>query len=144
MFKSKHVRWLSNSSDKFTRSPTAMHTIVYSLRASRGMGSLRYSNSLEPLRELDGGGGQPPVKSEARAQSNKVGRLWFLGGRCSRISGGTPEARSRLCVCRAPFLMTFVTSGMSLAGSRHLPLFYFLKQPDVAQSRASECSAEES
>ena len=41
-----------------------------------------------------------------------------MGGRCSRISGGTPEARSRLCVCRAPFLMTFVTSGMSLAGSQ--------------------------
>ena len=42
----------------------------------------------------------------------------FLGGRCSRISRGTPEARSRLCVCRASFLMTFVTSGMSLSGSR--------------------------
>ena len=31
----------------------AMHTIVYSLPASRGTGSLRYSNSLEPLRELE-------------------------------------------------------------------------------------------
>ena len=41
---------LSNSPDKFTRTPTAMHTIVYSLPASRGTGSLRYSNSLEPLR----------------------------------------------------------------------------------------------
>ena len=62
-----------------------------------------------------------------RAQSNKVGRLWFLGGRCSRISGGTPEARSRRCVCRASFLMTFVTSGMSLAGSRQtqIPLKAF-------------------
>jgi len=30
-----------------------MHTIVYSLPASRGTGSLRYSNSLEPLRELE-------------------------------------------------------------------------------------------
>ena len=29
--------------------------------------------------------------------------------------------------------MTFVTSGMSLAGSRHLPVFYFLKQPDVGE-----------
>ena len=29
-------------------------------------------------------------------------------------------------------------------GSQHLHLFYFLKQPDAAQSRASECSAEES
>ena len=33
---------------------------------------------------------------------------------------------------------------MQYAGSRHLPLFYFLKQPDAAHSRASECSAEES
>ena len=33
---------------------------------------------------------------------------------------------------------------MQYAGSQHLPLFYFLKQPDAAQSRASECSAEES
>jgi hypothetical protein len=33
---------------------------------------------------------------------------------------------------------------MQYAGSRHLPLFYFLKQPDAAQSRAFECSAEES
>ena len=63
-------------------------------------------------RERDGGGGQPPVKSEVKAQSNKVGRLWFLRGRCSRISGETPEAQSRLCVCRASFLMTFVTTGM--------------------------------
>ena len=53
MFKSKPLRWLSNLPDKFTRTPTAMHTIVYSLPASRGMGSLRYSNSLEPLRELE-------------------------------------------------------------------------------------------
>ena len=30
-----------------------MHTIFYSLPASRGMGSLRYSNSLEPLGELE-------------------------------------------------------------------------------------------
>ena len=32
-----------------------MHTIVYSLPTSRGTGtgSLRYSNSLEPLRELE-------------------------------------------------------------------------------------------
>ena len=30
-----------------------MHTIVYSLPAAKGTGSLRYSNSLEPLRELE-------------------------------------------------------------------------------------------
>ena len=82
--------------------------------------------------------------SEVREQSNKEGRLWFLGVDAEEYTGELPEARSRLCVCPASFLMTFVTSGMSLAGSRHLPIFYFLKQPDVAQSRASEYSAEES
>ena len=53
VFKSKPLRWLSNSPDKYTRTPTAMYTIVYSLPASRGTGSLRYSNSLEPLREFE-------------------------------------------------------------------------------------------
>ena len=53
VFKFKPLRWLSNLPDKFTRTPTAMHTIVYSLPASRGTGSLRYSNSLEHLRELE-------------------------------------------------------------------------------------------
>ena len=53
MFKSKPLRSPSNSPDKFTRTPTAMHTIVYSLPAARGMGNLRCSNSLEPLGELE-------------------------------------------------------------------------------------------
>ena len=53
MFKSKPLRWLSNLPDKFTQTPTAMHMIVYNLPALRGTGSLRYSNSLEPLRELE-------------------------------------------------------------------------------------------
>ena len=53
MFKSKPLRWLSNWPDKFTQTPTAMHTIVYSLPAARGTGSLRYSNSVEPLGELE-------------------------------------------------------------------------------------------
>ena len=30
-----------------------MHMIVYSLPGKRGMGSLRYSNSIEPLGELE-------------------------------------------------------------------------------------------
>ena len=74
-------------------------------------------------REWDGGGGQPPEKSEVRAQSSKVGRLWFFGGRCSRIFRGTPKARSRLCVCRAYFLMTFAMSGVPLASSRQCILY---------------------
>ena len=53
VFKSKPLRWLSNLPDKFTWTPTAVHTIVYSLPASTGTGSLRYSNSLEPLEELE-------------------------------------------------------------------------------------------
>ena len=43
---------MANLPDKFNRTPTAMHRIVYSLPASRGTRSLRYSSSLEPLREL--------------------------------------------------------------------------------------------
>ena len=40
-------------------------------------------------RKRDGGGGQPPVKSEVRAQSNTVGRLWFfLGGDAREFPGG--------------------------------------------------------
>ena len=53
VFKSKPLRWLSNLPDKFTQTPTAMHTIVYSLPAARGTGSLRYPNSIEPLGELE-------------------------------------------------------------------------------------------
>ena len=47
------LRRLSNLTDRFTQTPTAMYTIVYSLPAERGTGSLRYSNSIEPLRELE-------------------------------------------------------------------------------------------
>ena len=53
MFQSKPLRWLSNLPDRFTWIPTATHTIVYSLPTARGMGSLRYSNSIEPLGELE-------------------------------------------------------------------------------------------
>ena len=53
MFKSKPLRWLSNLPDRLTRTPTGMHTTVYSLPTARGTGSLRYSNSIEPLGELE-------------------------------------------------------------------------------------------
>ena len=56
--------------------------------------------------------------SEVREQSNKEGRLWFLGVDAEEYMGELPEAQSRLCICRDSFLMTFVTSGMSLAGSQ--------------------------
>ena len=53
MFQSKPLRWLSNLPDRLTQTPTAMHMIVYSLPTARGTGSLRYSNSIEPLGELE-------------------------------------------------------------------------------------------
>ena len=49
VFQFKPLRWLSNLPDRFTQTPTATHTIVYSLPTPRGTGSLRYSNSIEPL-----------------------------------------------------------------------------------------------
>ena len=68
--------------------------------------------------------------SEVREQSNKEGRLWFLGVDAEEYTGELPEARSRLCVCRDSFLMTFVTSGMSLAGSRQSSI-----APNAVESR---------
>ena len=55
MFQSKPLRRLSNLPDRFTWTPTATHTIVYSLPTARGTGtgSLRYSKSIEPLGELE-------------------------------------------------------------------------------------------
>ena len=53
VFQSKPLRWLSNLPDRFIRTPTATHMVVYSLPTVRGMGSLRYSNSIEPLGELE-------------------------------------------------------------------------------------------
>ena len=53
VFQSNPLRWLSNLPDRFIQTPTAMHTIVYSLPTTRGMGSLRYSNSIQPLGELE-------------------------------------------------------------------------------------------
>ena len=53
VFQSKPLRWLSALPDRFTRTPTATHTIVYSLLTARGMGSLRYTNNTEPLGELE-------------------------------------------------------------------------------------------
>ena len=52
------------------------------------------------------------IRGESTKQYSRQTPGFFGGGRCSRPSGWTPEARSRICVCRASFLMTFVQSGM--------------------------------
>ena len=49
---------------------------------------INWSCKLIPFqRQRDGGGGQPPVKSEVRAQSSKVGRL-VLGVDAREFPGG--------------------------------------------------------
>ena len=53
MFQSKLLRWLFTLPDRFTQTLTATPMIVYSLPTTRGTGSLRYSNSIEPLGELE-------------------------------------------------------------------------------------------
>ena len=75
-----------------------------------------------------------------RAQSSKVGKLW-LWGRCSRISRGTPEARSHLCVCRASFLMTFAMGGGPPASSPH-SAYKLNKQGDYTALMYSFCYLE--
>ena len=39
------------------------------------------------------------MSEEWKAQYNKAGRLWFWGVDAQENPGGTPEARSHLCVC---------------------------------------------
>ena len=59
------------------------------------------------------------IRGESTKQYSRKTPVFFGGGRCSRTSGWTPEARSRICVCRASFLMTFVQSGMPPRLSAH-------------------------
>ena len=59
------------------------------------------------------------MSEEWKAQYNKAGRLWFWGVDAQENPGGTSEARSRLCVCQASFLMIFATGGIPHAGSQH-------------------------
>ena len=65
-------------------------------------------------------GGQPPVNvRRVGGKHNTVNQVDSgFGGKCSRISRGSPEARSRLCICRASFLMTFAMGGVPHDGSR--------------------------
>ena len=76
------------------------------------------------------------VRGVGKSTKQKVGRLWF-GGRCSRISRGTPEARSRLCVCRASFLMTFAMGGAPAPGSDRIPVELFQIMKDDAEESAA-------
>ena len=57
------------------------------------------------------------MSEEWKAQYNKAGRL-FWGVDAKENPGVTPEARSRLCVCQASFLMTFTMGWMPHAGTQ--------------------------
>ena len=64
------------------------------------------------------------MSEEWKAQYNKAGRLLFWGVDAQENPGGTPEARSRLCVCQASFLMTFAMGGIPHAGSQQVGAQY--------------------
>ena len=65
-------------------------------------------------------GGQPPVNvRRVGGKHNTVKQADSgFGGRCSRISRGTPEARFHHCICQASFLMTFAMGEVPHDGSR--------------------------
>ena len=51
---------------------------------------------------------------------------------------GTPEAQSRLCVCRASFLMTFAMGGVPNAGPQQI---WFLNVTGNLLNESKICSA---
>ena len=60
-----------------------------------------------------------------------------------RSSRGTPEARSRLCVCRASFLMTFVTGGVPHSGPQQvLPARSLALAPESGSTRSGWAAAQ--
>ena len=84
-------------------------------------------------RERDGGGGQPPVKSEVRAQSNKVGRLWFFGGKMLENIRG--DSRGSIPPLRMPSLLPHDLCH-EWNVSRRLPAVLHLKNPFFVFSKA--------
>ena len=54
---------------------------------------------------------------KGRGTRDKIANICWIIEKAREFQGG-PEARSRLCVCRASFLMTFAMGGVPHAGSR--------------------------
>src|SRR5574337_819343 len=77
-----------------------------------------YVNSLTERARWWWGAAPSEIRGESTKQNSRQTPV-FLGEKCSKKSGWTPEARSRICVCRASFLMTFVQSGMPPRLSAH-------------------------
>src|SRR5574341_890565 len=71
-------------------------------------------------RERDGGGGQPPVKSEVRAQSNTVGRpRFFWGGDAREYPGGLLRLDPAFVYAEPPSSLP-LSREECLPGSRHM------------------------
>ena len=89
-------------------------------------------------------GDSPLLMSEELVKATNAVRQADSGfvGRCLRKFSEAPLRPNSPLPVGPLNLMTFAMGGTPRAGSWHLPLFYFLKQPDVVQSRVSECSAE--
>ena len=85
-------------------------------------------------REWDGGGGQPPVKSEVRAQSNKVGRLCFWGVDAWEYPGGLLRLDPAFVYAEPPFSwpLSWVKC-LSPAPSRQGPFKIILLIPTAAK-----------
>ena len=62
-----------------------------------------------------------------------------MGVDAREFSKGTPEAKSRLFVCRASFLMTFAMGGGPHTGSLHQPTPVFLPGESQGQQSLVGC-----
>src|SRR5574341_565097 len=96
-----------------------------------------YVNSLRERARWWWGTAPSEIRGESTKQYSRQTPV-FLGGRCSRISRGTPEARSRLCVCRASFLMTFAMGGEPHSGPQQ-KIFTFLQEPHTSRRNHKTC-----
>jgi len=88
-------------------------------------------------------GDSPPINVRGVGASHKIVRQTDSGFGVDAQAGPGGPLSPDSPLPSGPLCMTFVMSGIARARSWHLPLFYFLRQPDVIQLRASKCSVEE-
>ena len=87
-------------------------------------------------------GGQPLANVRRFGERHKIVRHTDSGlGVDARAGPGGLSSPEALLI--RPLPHDLVMGEISHAGSQHIPLFYFLRQPDLIQSQAFECSVEE-
>ena len=67
-----------------------------------------------------------------------------MGVDAREFPGGLLRCNPAFAYVEPPSLCPLPLAELLTLAPGNSPFFYFLKQPDAAQSRASECSAEES